>query len=130
MKKQIEVTLSELDVKVMEDGKLVRHITDCAVGRPGHHTPEIDHGSLSLTKRDRLHHSTIYNGAAMPFALFFEQDPTCAFHQGPTSVPSHGCIHLNQVDAEWLFDWAARDPVELNISGPYPESPIREGVHA
>jgi len=75
-----------------------------------------------------MHHSSLYNGAAMPFALFFEQDLACAFHQGPTSAPSHGCIHLNAIDAEWLFDWAGRDPIELEIMGPYPVSPVRQAT--
>ena len=80
-----------------------------------------------MTKRDKIHHSTIYGGASMPFALFFEQDPTCAFHEGPTSVASHGCIHLNAKDAEWLFDWAGHDPVQLKILGPYPANSVRAG---
>ena len=125
MAKRIEVALDQLDVRVLEDGREVRHITDCSGGRPGHPTPEIHNGSLSMTKRDEVHHSTIYDGALMPFALFFEQNPTCAFHQGPTSVASHGCIHLNPTDAKWLFEWAGHDPVGLEIRGPYPQSPVR-----
>lgn len=82
--KSIHVALDQLDVRVLEDGSEVRHITDCAIGRPGHFTPVIHDGSLSMTKRDRLHHSTLYHDAPMPFALFFEQDLACAFHEGLT----------------------------------------------
>ena len=130
MTKRIEVSLENLEVSVLEDGEEVRHITNCSIGRPGHLTPEIHNGSLSMTKRDAMHHSTIYNGAPMPWALFFEQDLTCAFHQGPTNEPSHGCVHLGPDDAQWLFDWAGKDFVELEIDGPYPASPVRTQAEA
>ena len=123
--KLIKVTMDRFHIDVLEDGHAVKTITHCAFGRDGHRTPIIADGSLSLTKRDRDHHSTIYNGASMPFALFFEQDLTCAFHQGPLDVASHGCIHLGAADAEWLFDWAAHDPVRLQMQGPYPAAPTR-----
>ena len=128
MTKRIEVTLTDLLIRVLDGGTELRHITDCSIGRPGHLTPIIINGSLSMTKRDRLHHSNLYDGAIMPYALFFEQDLACAFHEGPTNIPSHGCIHLNAADAEWLFNWAGHDPVELNIAGPYPNSPVRASV--
>lgn len=124
MTKSIHVALNTFEITVSEEGKPIRTIRQCAIGRAGHHTPTIRNGALSLTKRDRVHHSTIYHGALMPYALFFEQDPTCAFHQGDTRVASHGCIHLTEPDARWLFEWAGRDPVALEIDGPYPNSPI------
>src|ERR1700761_9349799 len=114
MMKSIQVSFDDAVVEVSEEGQVVRSITTFAIGRDGHHTPTFSDGSLSMTKRERLHRSTIYpppnGGAEMPFALFFEQDPSCAFHQGDTNTPSHGCIHLGQDDAEWLFDWAGEDP--------------------
>jgi lipoprotein-anchoring transpeptidase ErfK/SrfK len=125
MQKSISVNMPQFIVEALEDGNVVKQITTCSFGREGHRTPIIANGSLSLTKRDRDHHSTIYGGASMPFALFFEQDPTCAFHQGNPQVASHGCIHLLQADAEWLFNWAARDPVALHMTGPYPVPPVK-----
>ena len=122
--KAIHVSLNTFEITVSADGKPVRTIDRCAFGRAGHHTPTIPNGAISPTKRDRVHHSTIYNGALMPYALFFEQAPTCAFHQGDTRVASHGCIHLSEEDAKWLFEWAAHDPVALQISGPYPANPV------
>lgn len=120
--KSIYVSMPDFTVSVRQDGNEIRLIRTCSFGRPHHRTPEIRNGSLSLTKRDRLHHSTIYGGALMPFALFFEQDLTCAFHEGQTSEPSHGCIHLGHDNAKWLFDWAGSDPVTLDIIGPPPET--------
>jgi hypothetical protein len=118
--KAIEMTLYDLTIRVSDDGNPTRTITDCSIGRAGHHTPEFS-GPLS-NDRERLHISHKYH-APMPFSLFFEDG--CAFHEGPTHIPSHGCVHLNPTDAEWLFDWAARDPVTVKINGPYPHSSIR-----
>lgn len=125
MKKSIRVDMPAFLITVLEDDKEVKQISRCAFGRPGHLTPIVHDGALSMTKRDVLHHSTIYNNAVMPFALFFEQDPTCAFHEGNVEVASHGCVHLGHDDAKWLFEWAAKDPVSLHMSGPYPAVPIK-----
>ena len=118
--KDIAMTLYDLTIRVSDNGSVTRTITDCSIGRPGHHTPEFS-GPLS-SDRERLHISHKYH-APMPFALFFEDG--CAFHEGPTHIASHGCVHLNAVDAEWLFDWAGREPVNVDIKGPYPHSPVR-----
>ncbi len=122
--KAIHVALDKFTITVSTDGKTVRTIDRCSFGRAGHHTPTIPNGALSPTKRDKVHHSTIYHGALMPYALFFQQAPTCAFHQGDTHVASHGCIHLAADDAKWLFEWAGHDPVALQIVGPYPANPV------
>lgn len=36
----------------------------------------------------------------MPYALFFDNTSGEAFHVGPVTSPSHGCIHLNEEDAK------------------------------
>jgi len=120
MDRAIRVSLPNYKIEVSEDGVIKKTITKFAFGRDGHHTPVFSNGALSMAKRDRDHHSTIYNAASMPFALFFEQDSACAFHQGDVAKESHGCIHLSETDAHWLFDWAAHFPVKLDILGPYP----------
>jgi len=130
MERSIFVSLPNFRVDVKEDGKTVRTITKCAFGRPGHLTPIIKDGSLSLTKRDRLHHSNLYGGAPMPYALFFQQDLSCAFHEGNTAVASHGCIHLGHDDAKWLFEWAGAFPVALDMEGPYPNPPVAPATEA
>ncbi len=126
--KSVFVDLVGFSVQISEYDAVVRTITDFAVGRDGHHTPMFENGALSLTKREKDHVSSIYppphGGAHMPFALFFQQDLTCAFHQGDTAVPSHGCIHLSALDAPWLFAWAGSSPVAVTIRGPYPTSPV------
>lgn len=127
-KNSILADLGNSAVLISEYDRVVRTITTFAVGREGHRTPLFENGSLSLTKRERDHRSSIYppphGGARMPYALFFEQAPSCAFHEGDPHVPSHDCIHLAQLDAAWLFAWAGNAPVGLTIRGPYPGSPI------
>src|SRR5579859_8279162 len=95
MAKSILVSLPGAYVSVSDDGAETRRITTFAIGRDGHHTPIFEGGSLSLTKRERDHRSSIYpppnGGALMPYALFFEvPNSACAFHQGDTTVESHG----------------------------------------
>ena len=130
MIKSISVNMPAFKIDVSQDGQVVRTITNCSFGRDGHRTPIIANGSLSMAKRDRLHKSSIYKDeqgapAIMPYALFFEQDLSCAFHEGNPQLASHGCIHLTEPDAQWLFNWAAHDPVALHMSGPYPVPPVK-----
>jgi hypothetical protein len=40
----------------------------------------------------------------MDFSLFFHGAE--ALHQGPPTIPSHGCIHVEPSQAEKLFRWA------------------------
>jgi len=117
--KYIRVYLNRFLVQVFKDGQIVRLITRMSFGREGHRTTPVTAGRLSPTKRDKDHVSSIYH-AKMPYSLFFDHDLAEAFHQGGIDTASHGCIHLEMVDAKWLFEWAAKDPVGLSILGPYP----------
>ncbi len=128
MNRSIFVSMPDFRIDVLEDGQPARVITQYSVGRPGHTTPMFENGALS-TDREQKHWSQTY-GAWMPFSLFFEQAPGCAFHAGNPAVASHGCIHLPQADAEWLYGWAAKFPVGLTIRGPYPDSPTRPTLYA
>jgi lipoprotein-anchoring transpeptidase ErfK/SrfK len=118
--KSIKMSLKDLTINVSEDGKVVRTITNCSIGRAGHHTPTFD-GYLSY-QREKMHISHKYH-APMPYALFFKDG--CAVHQGDPGVASHGCVHLAAPDAQWLFSWAGHDAVAVDIEGPYPNSSVR-----
>jgi len=126
MQRSILVDVGDFRIDVTEDGQVVRRITDFAVGRDGYHTPMTATG-LSQD-RERLHISGHFppphGGASMPFTLFFNDGSGCAFHQGNTSVASHGCIHLSATDAPWLFQWSGADPVSLGFNGSYPANPV------
>jgi lipoprotein-anchoring transpeptidase ErfK/SrfK len=113
--RHIRVSLAHRVVEVLQGGVSVRRITNVSFGRPGHRTPMLEGGSLSLSRRVENYHSRLYAGAPMPHALFLEQYPGIAFHAGSTRAPSHGCIHLTPKDAAWLFAWAGREPVAVDI---------------
>ncbi len=125
--RKIVVSLPANTINVFEDDQVVRTITRFSTGRQGHLTPLLSHGSLDPKRRERMHYSHTYkdsNGkpAAMPFALFFAHGSGCAFHAGNPDVESHGCIHLEPKDAEWLFNWAGKHDVGLQILGPNPHA--------
>ncbi len=123
--KCIVVDLPNHKIDVNENGNIVRTIDDFSTGRQGHLTPLIPNGEIDPVLRQRMHYSSRYkdrNGkpAAMPYALFFAGGSGCAFHAGDPELESHGCIHLAMNDAAWLFDWAGKDKVGLQILGPNP----------
>lgn len=113
--KHIRVDVSRRRVAVYEAGKLVRVLHRASFGRSGHETPLLRNATLSLSRRERLHRSTRYYGAPMPYALFLREAPNIAFHGGDTGARSHGCIHLARSDAKWLFAWVGSDPVRVDI---------------
>src|SRR4051812_6676317 len=111
MGKSINVSMPDFTITVMNDDAISRIITDCSFGgMQGKLTPPVRAGSLSMDKRDMMHHSSVPPHALMKYSLFFEHDDACAFHQFDTWTESHGCIHLNDVDAEWLYRWAGGPP--------------------
>ena len=127
MTKSISVNMPAFTIEASENGNVVKTISTCSFGRDGHRTPIIQNGSLS-DERQRMHYSHAYGNAPMPFSLFFAEG--CAFHAGNPQVASHGCIHLAPADAEWLFNWAAKDPVQLHMAGPYPIPPVKPSASA
>lgn len=121
--KKIEVDLPTHKIEVEQNGQVIRTIDDFSTGRQGHLTPLIANGAIDPARRYKMHFSSTYKDshgkpAAMPYALFFQGG--CAFHAGDPDLESHGCIHLAKADAAWLFDWAGKDNVGLQILGPNP----------
>lgn len=117
----IVVSLPKHTVDVKQDGNVVKEITSFATGRLGHLTPVVNDAPIPLNMRFPMHHSSAYNGAPMPFSLFFYDG--CAFHEGNPAVESHGCVHLGAADAQWLFNWAGQNPVNVQVQGPQCSGP-------
>ncbi len=77
-----------------------------STGKPGHETPT---GVFSTILKDKDHHSSKYNNAAMPYTQKITNDGV-ALHAGgiPGYPESHGCVHLPSEFARLLFDAAPK----------------------
>jgi hypothetical protein len=79
-------------------------------GKKGHETPT---GVFHTLQKDRNHHSSIYDSAAMPYTQRLTWDGV-ALHAGglPGYPSSHGCVHLPSEFAEALF---AASPLGMTV---------------
>lgn len=77
-----------------------------STGKPGHETPT---GVFTTILKDKDHHSSKYNNAAMPYTQKITNDGV-ALHAGgiPGYPESHGCVHLPSEFARLLFDAAPK----------------------
>ena len=75
-------------------------VTTVSSGRKGYETPT---GVFTVLRKEKMHHSSKYNNAAMPDSQFFFGG--CALHAGglPGYPSSHGCVHLPRKFADLLF---------------------------
>jgi hypothetical protein len=70
-------------------------------GAEGSETPT---GDFVIQWKDADHKSQAYNGASMPYAVFFDGNGR-AFHGGGTDRQSAGCVRLSTDDAKQFFDY-------------------------
>jgi lipoprotein-anchoring transpeptidase ErfK/SrfK len=98
----ILVDISEQSMAVRVDGEL-RHTFAVSTGRKGYSTPT---GAYGVERMHRKYHSKKYDGAPMPYAIFFHGG--YAIH-GTTDlkrlgrIASHGCVRLHPDNAKALF---------------------------
>jgi hypothetical protein len=80
--------------------------TTVSTGKPGHETPT---GVFNTFLKDKDHHSSKYNNAAMPYTQKITHDGV-ALHAGgvPGYPESHGCVHLPSEFARLLFGAAPK----------------------
>lgn len=99
----IVVDISDQKMFVAVDGKPSLEF-DVSTGRKGYTTPT---GRYGVERMYRKYHSKKYDGAPMPYSIFFHQG--YAIH-GTTDIKrlgriaSHGCIRLHPDNARMLFD--------------------------
>jgi hypothetical protein len=96
----VVVSLTEQRAYVYRNGIGVG-FTTVSTGKPGHETPT---GIFTILQKDKDHHSSKYNDAAMPYQERLTWDGV-ALHAGglPGYPSSHGCVHLPSRFAEDLF---------------------------
>jgi hypothetical protein len=77
-----------------------------STGKPGYETPT---GVFTTILKDKDHHSSKYNNAAMPYTQKITNDGV-ALHAGgiPGYPESHGCVHLPSEYARLLFEAAPK----------------------
>ena len=92
---QLSTNLSWL----MENGEVTYGPVAIRHGKPGFRTPP---GVFYVTRKHRHWYSRQFNGAHMPFSVFFNGG--IAFHQGNLSGPSHGCVRMQYNDAQMYFN--------------------------
>lgn len=98
------VSLDEQRAYVYRNGERIGYSTVSA-GRTGHVTPT---GIFTVLQKDKDHHSSRYNNAAMPYTERLTWDGI-ALHAGgvPGYPSSHGCVHLPTAFAAALFQASA-----------------------
>jgi hypothetical protein len=84
---------------LIEDGEVVLGPVDTRTGAEGV-TPL---GTFQVQWKNRHHRSTEFDGAPMPFAVFFAPGGI-AFHEGDLDSGSAGCVRLSHDDAAQFFD--------------------------
>lgn len=96
----IFVSIPDQKVHVYRNGIRVAAST-CSTGKPGHSTPT---GVFRILEKDKNHHSSTYNNAAMPNMNRLTWDGV-ALHAGklPGYPASHGCVRLPMAFSELLF---------------------------
>lgn len=115
MSKRILVNLTTQMVTAY-DGSKVFHSCECVSGDASHPTPS---GKFRINRKAHPYTSKKY-GVPMNYAMFFTSSGE-ALHQyhGPvpwwllrwgrsmtSAVGSHGCVRLQQSDAQKLYQWA------------------------
>jgi hypothetical protein len=96
----IVVSIPEQRVHVYRNGIRIA-VSTCSTGKPGHGTPT---GVFTILQKDKNHHSSTYNNAAMPNMNRLTWDGI-ALHAGnlPGYPASHGCVRLPVEFSEKLF---------------------------
>ena len=96
----VVVSLTEQRAYVYRNGVEIG-VTTVSTGKPGHQTPT---GIFTVLQKDKDHHSSMYNNAAMPYKERLTWGGV-ALHAGglPGYPSSHGCVHLPSEFAQHLF---------------------------
>ncbi len=90
---------------LIQDGGVVRGPVPLSSGGPERETPR---GDFRVEWKNQNHRSTEFDGAPMPFAVFFAEGGI-AFHEGNLHTSSAGCVRLVYDDAAAFYDFLQID---------------------
>lgn len=94
------VDLSENRAWLLDgNGNVVGDPYQVSHGAEGHETPT---GDFVIQWKDQYHKSKEYNGASMPYSVFFDGEGR-ALHEGDPDRESAGCVRLERDDAAYVF---------------------------
>jgi hypothetical protein len=93
------VDLATRTAWLLADGTIVRGPVRVSIGGPGQETPR---GDFRVEWKNIDHRSAEFDGAPMPFAVFFAQGGI-AFHEGDLHTRSAGCVRLERPQAEAFY---------------------------
>ena len=85
------VSLSGKQAWLLDEGKIVYGPVKMLPGKKDGPTPV---GKWRVEYKEKMHHSTEFDGAPMPNSVFFAPGGI-AFHEGSLSRYSAGCVHLS-----------------------------------
>ena len=94
------VSLAAGKAWLIDEGEIVRGPVAISSGAAATPTPR---GDFAVQWKNRDHRSREFDGAPMPYAVFFAPGGI-AFHQGSLDRPSAGCVRLATADASAFFD--------------------------
>jgi lipoprotein-anchoring transpeptidase ErfK/SrfK len=82
-----------------------------------------DPGIYTVKAKDEDYHSKKYD-TPMSYSIFFDLKQRKAIHEGEVPPPeerkewaTHGCIHVEPPDIEWLYDWAEVGKTVVVVQG-------------
>lgn len=119
-KVDIQIDLDRQRMTVVKNGEkpVVWKISS---GRSGFETPT---GSFIVQRLDADHLSDEYDGAPMPYAIFFSRGLAIhgTYERGLGRPASHGCVRLSVDHARELFEWVEQygaSRIEISGVAPY-----------
>ena len=114
--KRVVIDKTNQTLRAYEGGSLVFQ-SRVSTGRPGRETPS---GRYSAQSKKRMHYSTLYDNAPMPYSVQISGN---YFIHGFSSVPnwpaSHGCIRMPLSKAPAFFNWV-EPGTPISVTGHWP----------
>ncbi|MEO7251871.1 MAG: L,D-transpeptidase family protein [Arenimonas sp.] len=121
----VVVSLDAQRAYVYRNGQRIATST-ISSGQPGRETPT---GVYPILAKEKMHHSNLYNNAAMPFMQRLTWDGV-ALHAGriPGHPASHGCVRLPREFARDLFALTERGQTVVISEDDSAEALVRVGL--